>query len=84
MARAVKNNKKGFFKYTGQQRKITETVCFPSPTMSETGHLATTDMEKAEIINNFLSQSSLESPLTIPPKSQNLKAGTGRMKYCPL
>ncbi|KFW65506.1 hypothetical protein AS28_00874, partial [Pygoscelis adeliae] len=51
LARDVKNNKKSFFRCIGQQRKMKETV----PTlMSETGDLATADMEKVEILNNFL------------------------------
>ena len=50
LARDVKNNKKGFFRYIGQQRKMKETVL---SVMSETGDLATTDMEKAEVLKKF-------------------------------
>ncbi|KFV93308.1 hypothetical protein N327_13538, partial [Fulmarus glacialis] len=49
LARDVKN-KKCFFRYIGQQRKMKETV----PTlMSKMGDLATSDVEKAEVLNNF-------------------------------
>ena len=47
LARDVKNNKKGFFRYTGQQRKMKETV---PPPLSKTGELAITNM--AEALNN--------------------------------
>jgi len=42
-------NKKGLFRYTGQQRKMKETVPLM---MSETGEVATIEM-KAEVLNNF-------------------------------
>ena len=77
LARDVKNNKKGFFGYLRQHRKMKETV---SP-MSKTGDLATTGMEKAEVLNKFLPWSSPQSALATPPNSQNPKAVTGRMKY---
>ena len=48
MTRDVKNNKKGLFRYIGQQKKMKETV---SALMSEMGDLATTDIKKAEVLN---------------------------------
>ncbi|GAB0203576.1 mitochondrial enolase superfamily member 1 [Grus japonensis] len=49
LARGVKNNQ-GFFRNIGQQRKIKETV---HSRMSKIGDLTTTDMEKAEVLNDF-------------------------------
>ncbi|KFR06816.1 hypothetical protein Y956_10107, partial [Nipponia nippon] len=49
LARDVKD-KKGFFKYINQKRKVKESV---PPLMSSSGELITTDEEKAEVLNNF-------------------------------
>lgn len=57
--------------------------CIPS--ISKTGDLATTNMEKAEVLTGFfLSPSSPASALAIVSTSQNPKAGTGRTMHCPL
>lgn len=48
MTKDVKNSKKHFFRYIGQQRKIKETV---PALMSKTGDQGTTIMEKAEVLN---------------------------------
>jgi len=50
LAKNVKNNKKGFYRYVSQKREVKETV--PS-LMSKTGKLVTPDKEKAEVLNNF-------------------------------
>ncbi|KFQ99133.1 hypothetical protein Y956_03969, partial [Nipponia nippon] len=50
LARDAKNNKKGFYRYVIQKRKVKESV---PPLMSKTGKLVTTDEEKAEVLNNF-------------------------------
>ncbi|KFU91186.1 hypothetical protein M959_05608, partial [Chaetura pelagica] len=50
LARDVKKNKKGFYRYIKQKRKVKESVL---PLMSHNGELVTTDEEKAEILNNF-------------------------------
>ncbi|KAK4828824.1 hypothetical protein QYF61_000881 [Mycteria americana] len=50
LARDAKNNKKGFYRYVSQKRKVKESV--PS-LMSKTGKLLTTDEEKAEVLSNF-------------------------------
>ncbi|XP_068520926.1 uncharacterized protein [Anas acuta] len=50
LARDAKNNKKGFYKYIGQKRKTKESV---PPLKNVDGGLVTTDMEKAEVRNNF-------------------------------
>jgi len=55
------------------------------PPINETGNLVTTDMEKAEGLNNFfLPQFSLAVALPRSLKSLNLNAGTGGMKFHPL
>ena len=50
LAREAKNNKKGFYRYIGQKRKARESV---PPPINEKGELITTNMEKAEVLNNF-------------------------------
>lgn len=67
------NKKKGVFRYIGQKRKMKETV---ATLMNKTEELATTSMEKAEILDKFLPRVQATSP-----NSQNPKADTGRMKH---
>ncbi|GAB0176076.1 hypothetical protein GRJ2_000072800 [Grus japonensis] len=81
LARDVKDNKKSFYKYVSDKRKTRENM---GPLQKETGDLVTQDMEKAEVLNEFFAQSSLTSARATPPKPQKAKAGTGRMKNCPL
>jgi len=50
LAGNVKNNRKGFYRYISQKIKSKETI---SPLTNEKGELATTDMEKAEVLNEF-------------------------------
>ena len=44
----MKNSKKGFCRYIGRRRQAKESV---SPLINETGELASSDMEKAEVLN---------------------------------
>ena len=48
LGRDVKNNKQGFKRFMGQKRKAKESV--PS-LINEKGEMATTDMEKADVLN---------------------------------
>ncbi|GAB0202599.1 mitochondrial enolase superfamily member 1 [Grus japonensis] len=50
LARDVKDNKKGFFKYISSKRKTRENV---GPLLNEVGALVTEDTEKAELLNAF-------------------------------
>ncbi|KAK4820966.1 hypothetical protein QYF61_009211 [Mycteria americana] len=50
LARDAKNNKKGFYRYINQKRKVKESV---PPLMNKNGDLVLTDKEKAEVLNNF-------------------------------
>ncbi|KFQ65375.1 hypothetical protein N334_04245, partial [Pelecanus crispus] len=50
LARDAKNNKKGFYRYVSQKRKVKESV---PPMMSKAGKLVTMDKEKAEVLNNI-------------------------------
>ncbi|KFQ50610.1 hypothetical protein N334_03009, partial [Pelecanus crispus] len=52
LARDVKNNKKGFYRYVNQKRKVKESV--PS-LMNKNADLVPTDKEKAEVLNFFAS-----------------------------
>ena len=49
MARDVKNDKKGFYRYVRQKKMVKESV---PPLMSETDKLVTADEEKAEVLNS--------------------------------
>ncbi|GAB0209092.1 mitochondrial enolase superfamily member 1 [Grus japonensis] len=50
LARDVKDNKKSFYRYVSDKRKMRETV---GPLRNERGDLVTQDMEKAEVLNDF-------------------------------
>ncbi|GAB0178706.1 mitochondrial enolase superfamily member 1 [Grus japonensis] len=50
LARNVKDNKKGFFKYISSKRKTKEDVV---PLLNEVGALVTEDTEKVELLNVF-------------------------------
>ena len=46
----TRNNKKGFYRYVNQKRKVKESI----PTlMNKNGGLVSTDEEKAEVLNNL-------------------------------
>ncbi|KAK4832997.1 LOW QUALITY PROTEIN: hypothetical protein QYF61_027021 [Mycteria americana] len=69
LARDAKNNKKGFYRYVIQKRKVKESI---PPLMSKAGKLVTMDEKKAE--------SSLATPL----EWMDRKAGTRGAKSLPL
>ncbi|GAB0183010.1 mitochondrial enolase superfamily member 1 [Grus japonensis] len=50
LARDVKDNKKSFYRYVSEKRRMRENV---GPLQNETGNLVTQDMEKAEVLNDF-------------------------------
>ena len=50
MVRVVKNNKRGFYRYTGQNRQAKESV---PPFINKKGELASSDMQKTEVLNKF-------------------------------
>ncbi|GAB0209914.1 hypothetical protein GRJ2_003457100 [Grus japonensis] len=50
LARDVKGNKKSFYRYVSEKRRMRENV---GPLRNETGDLVTQDMEKAEVLNDF-------------------------------
>ncbi|CAM5122730.1 unnamed protein product [Eretmochelys imbricata] len=50
LARDVKSNKKGFFRYVGNKKKAKENV---GPLLNEGGNLVTEDVEKANELNAF-------------------------------
>jgi len=52
LARDVKNNKKGFYRYIYQKRLSKESV---TPLINEKGKLTITDMEMAEVLKFFAS-----------------------------
>jgi len=68
LARDVKNNKKGFFKYISSKRKSRDNV---GPLLNEAGVLVMEDAEKAELLNAFLA--SVFSAKTGPQESEALE-----------
>ncbi|CAM4580797.1 unnamed protein product [Caretta caretta] len=50
LARDVKSNKKGFFRYVSNKKKVKESV---GPLLNEGGNLMTEDVEKANVLNAF-------------------------------
>ena len=50
LVKDVKNKKKGFYRYVGQKRQAKESI--PSLAIGK-GEVATTDMKKAEVLNEF-------------------------------
>jgi len=68
LARDVKNNKKGFFKYISSKRKTRDNV---GPLLNEAGVLVTEDAEKTELLNAFFA--SVFSSKAGPQESQALE-----------
>ena len=77
MARDAKNNKKGFYRYVNQKRKVKESLL---PLMSKNGDLVSTDEEKAEVLTKFLPQSSPAAFLLTPLEWMDYKLGTRGVK----
>ncbi|KFV20004.1 hypothetical protein N340_00444, partial [Tauraco erythrolophus] len=50
LARDIKGNKKGFYRYASDKKRSRENV---GPLQKETGHLATQGAEKADVLNDF-------------------------------
>ncbi|GAB0206992.1 mitochondrial enolase superfamily member 1 [Grus japonensis] len=70
LAKDVKDNKKGFFKYMSSKRKTRENV---GPLLNEVGALVTEDTEKAELLNAFFA--SVFTAKASPQESQTLEVG---------
>lgn len=68
LAKEIKDNKKGFFKYVNSKRKARENV---GPILSEGGALVIGDAEKAEILNAFFA--SVFSERALPQESWTLE-----------
>ncbi|GAB0204486.1 mitochondrial enolase superfamily member 1 [Grus japonensis] len=70
LARDVKDNKKGFFKYISSKRKTRENV---DPLLNEVGALMMEDTEKAELLNVFFA--SVFTAKASPQETQTLEVG---------
>jgi len=73
MARDAKNNKKGFYSYDNQKRKVQASV---PPLKNKNGDLVLTDKEKAEVLDKFFLPQSPMASLLIPPELMDCKMGT--------
>lgn len=79
LAKEVKNNKKGFFKYVISKRKTRENVDL---LLNEEGDLITGDAEKLEILGAFFA--SVLTTRSAPWESQTLEVrglGNGRLPF---
>ncbi|GAB0208273.1 mitochondrial enolase superfamily member 1 [Grus japonensis] len=70
LAKDVKDNKKGFFKYISSKRKTRENV---GPLLNEVGALVTEDTEKAELLNAAFA--SVFTAKAGPQETQTLEVG---------
>lgn len=69
LQRHVKNKKKGFYSYIGRRRQAKDSV---PHLISKDGELASTDMEKDEIVSSVFPQSSLVVRLPVFDRNPNL------------
>ncbi|PKU48938.1 forkhead box protein o3 [Limosa lapponica baueri] len=77
LARGVKVNKKGFFKYIGGKRKTRENVGL---LLNETDVMVTEDAEKAELLNAFFASVFTAQPSGLPDFGGNRESlGEGRL-----
>jgi len=85
LSRDAKYNKKGFYNYVNQKRKMNESILLPPLPRNEQELQPSinTDEETAEVLNRFLPQSSLASALS-PPESMDRKLGTRGVKPLPV
>ncbi|KFR00189.1 hypothetical protein Y956_08025, partial [Nipponia nippon] len=80
LVRDAKNNKKGFYRYINQKRKVTESI---PPLMSRSGKLVTTDEEKAEVLNNFFASVFTGNLSSRTPRVDGLQDGDWGSKVLP-
>ena len=69
LVRDVKGNKKGLYRYIGRGRQAKEDV---PPLMKGNGELASSDTEKAEVLNECFHQSSWVVRISMPARTMSL------------
>ncbi|KFW65086.1 hypothetical protein AS28_14346, partial [Pygoscelis adeliae] len=72
LAGDIKGNKKGFYRYVGDKRKIRENV---GPLQREMGDLVTRDMGKAEVFNDFFASVFTSKCLSLTAQAAGGKGG---------
>ena len=76
----VKDNKKGFYRYIGRKRQTKESVL---PLMKGNGELASSDIEKAEVLNEcFVSVFMCGQVSCVCQDNEPLGEGVGS-SFCP-
>jgi len=80
LATDAKNNKKGFYRYVNQKRKVKESVF---PLMNTNGNLVSTDKEKADILHNFFASVFTSNLSSRPSPVDGLQDGDQRGKAPP-
>jgi len=65
LVRGMENNKKEFYRYTGQKRQAKESI---APLIKEKGEMTTTDLETAEVLNKFFSSAFTSSQASYIPE----------------
>ncbi|GAB0207435.1 hypothetical protein GRJ2_003209100 [Grus japonensis] len=81
LARDVKDNKKSFYRYVSDKRRMRENV---GPLRNETGDLVAQDMEKAEVLNDFFASVFTGKCLSHTAQVTEGKGRAGRMQNRPL
>ena len=82
--RYVKNNQQGFFRCIGQKSQAEDGV---SPLINEKGELASSDLEKAEILTEFFalifmaSQASHASRVALVSRQSQIYVQTGNRTH---
>ncbi|KFP87718.1 hypothetical protein N310_01981, partial [Acanthisitta chloris] len=74
LARDIKDNKKSFNRYVTCKRKARDNV---GPLRKKTGELATLDIEKAEVLNDFFSSVFNSKCSSHPDQTEKSKGGDG-------
>lgn len=80
LARSAKNNRRGFYRYVNQTRKVKEP---PHALINNTGKLVTMGEGKDDVLNNFLPQFSMATSVFTSLEWTDSRMGTEGAKFLP-